>query len=83
MLMPLWQAPCPSGFLRLDVLSQPNGLTSAGYEACILGARRAQYCWPHADIPRHFNKFLEGAQGELDIVTEDIYKFVVSLLVSY
>ena len=66
--------PAHQDFLRLDVLSQPNGLTSAGYKACILGARRAKHCCPHADIPRHFNKFLEGAQGEFDIVTEDVDK---------
>jgi hypothetical protein len=63
--------PARQDFLRLDVIAQPNGLKGANYEACTLRARRAPYVRPHSDIPRQFNKFLAGAQGRLDIVSED------------
>ena len=61
-------------FLRLDVISQPKGLKVADYDACTLGARRAPYVRPHSGLARQFNKFLSGAAGQLDIVSEDFFK---------
>lgn len=63
--------PAHQDFLLLDLVGQqPGDLKACNYE-CTLEARRLPYVRPHREMARQFNKFFVGAQGELDIVTEE------------